>query len=125
MKKAVLIAGSIFFYIAAFLALWELLFRGLVSNTFIFWSFPLVTGAYFLLAGELFCKRLSMRRLSLWLWMNGIGYPLCWVLLLLRIPFLLYAFVIFVFLLPMTVILALFSLFLAVVMLGVRRMLQK
>ena len=109
MKKAVLIAGSIFFYIAAFLALWELLFRGLVSNTFIFWSFPLVTGAYFLLAGELFCKRLSMRRLSLWL----------------RIPFLLYAFVIFVFLLPMTVILALFSLFLAVVMLGVRRMLQK
>jgi hypothetical protein len=119
-KKSIAVCGSILFYIAAFLGCWELLIQGVVSNTFVIWGFPLLVGSYFLLVGTFLCRTLSLRRRSLLLWMNGVGYPLCWILLLFRLPVLLSSLVILIFLIPMTIFLALTWFFLTLALVGVR-----
>ena len=119
-KKSIAVCGSILFYIAAFLGCWELLIQGVVSNTFVIWGFPLLVGSYFLLVGTFLCRTLSLMRRSLLLLMIVVGYPLCFILLLFRLPVLLSSLVILIFLIPMTIFLALTWFFLTLALVGVR-----
>ncbi len=55
-------------------------------KTFLFFGFPIITAVYFLIAGTVFHRRLGLKPLILWLFMNVIGYPLCWIVLTILEP---------------------------------------
>ncbi|OUO34981.1 hypothetical protein [Flavonifractor sp. An306] len=87
MKKTAAVLVSVLLYIVVFL----LLFRVSMGDRirwFLF-GFPVITAGYFVIAGNLFARRLQLNRWFLWLSMNFIGGPCSLVLLLAWFPTLL------------------------------------
>lgn len=88
MKKAVAVLVSVLLYIVAFL----LMFRVSMGDRirwFLF-GFPVITAIYFVIAGNLFARRLHLNRWFLWLSMNFAGGLCSLVLLLVWFPTLLF-----------------------------------
>lgn len=108
MKKFLAYAGSALFCPLVFLPLVEinLRFISLDMGPLYLFCFPLLMALYFLIAGRLF-RPLGVRRRPLWLTMNLIGYPLCWVVLTIRVPVIWFNLGIVLFFLPITAALAL------------------
>ena len=84
MKKFLAYAGSALFCPLVFLVLVEINLR-FISLDMEPLYLPLLMALYFLIAGWLF-RSLGIGRWPLWMVMNLIGYPLCWVVLTLRVP---------------------------------------
>lgn len=81
--------------------------------------FPLAVALYFLIAGRLF-RPLGIGRWPLWMVMNLIGYPLCWVGVAVLVPVLLFNLGIVLFFLPITAALVIMWLVVGVVFLLLR-----
>jgi len=85
LKKALAVIGSILFCPLVFLAFFEVNLRFAFGMAPLYLGYPLVVAAYFLIAGRAF-RSLGIGRWPLWLLMNLVGYPLCWVALTVRVP---------------------------------------
>lgn len=106
MKKALAVAGSVLICPLVFLALFEVNLRFILGMAPLYLGFPLAMVLWFLAAGRAF-RPLGLGRWPLWLWMNLVGYPLCWVALTLRVPGIWFNLGILLLLLPVTAALAL------------------
>lgn len=100
MKKTAAIFVSVLFYIIVFMLMALFSFgRNLYG---FFFGLPLLAAAYFVIAGNIFSRRLNLNRWILWFCMNFVGGLLSWIILLVRFPILLFnGFIIFLFL-PVT-----------------------
>ena len=84
MKKTAAVLGSILFYVGVFLVLFFASI-GTEIRWFLF-GVPLLTAAYFIIAGNIFFHRLNLRRSHLWLSMNLAGGLCGWIILLACFP---------------------------------------
>lgn len=100
MKKASAILISVLFYISAFMLIIFFAFGRNLS--WFFFGLPAMAAVYFVIAGNIFSRRLNLDRWILWVCMNFIGGLLSWIILLVCFPILLFnGFIIFLFL-PVT-----------------------
>ena len=104
MKKAAAVLGSAVLYAGALLASF-LIAAGNDMRWFLY-GVPAAAAAYFVLAGNLFSRRLQLNRWYLWLGMNLLGGLAGWGLLMACFPVLLSNGFILVFLVPLTMVLA-------------------
>lgn len=102
LQKAAAVSISVLFHIGVFMLLFRLSF-GLDGFWPFFWT-PVVAAVYFVLAGNLFSRRLGLSRWLLWAAMNVIGGLGGWILLAASFPLILFnGFVLFL-LIPAAVI---------------------
>ena len=85
MKKFFLVLLSVLYCPLVFRGLFQLGMGLPYGGALLNLGYPALAAAYFLLAG-MALKRAGIGRWSLWLWMNLLGYPLCWVSLILWRP---------------------------------------
>lgn len=104
MKKFLLALLSVLYCPAVFLGLFVLALRTTPGTALLYFGYPALAVLYFLLAGPPL-KRAGIGRWALWLWMNLLGYPLCWAALTLLVPGLWFNAGILLVLLPVTAIL--------------------
>lgn len=126
MKKFLSVLLSVLFVPALMLLLFELGLRVSPGNELFlvgifFLGFPLGIVLWFLIAGAILTRKNLLSRKALWLWMNLLGYPLAWAAFILRRPSLLMqGFWLLFFFLPITGILILAWLLIALVFLILR-----
>lgn len=85
-RRTAAVLVSVLFCPTAFALLWVTVLYTPAEIRTVMFGYPLLTAAYFLIAGGLFRKKLELRRLTLWLWMALPGYFLCWVVLAVWLP---------------------------------------
>lgn len=100
MKKTAALILSALFYIGAFM----LAFLSSTERGILYFSYflPLLAAAYFVLAGNIFARRLGLNRWLLWLVMNVAGGMCSWILLIVCFPRLLFNGGILFYILPVT-----------------------
>ena len=101
LQKAAAVSISVLFHIGVFMLLFRLSF-GLDGFWPFFWT-PVVAAVYFVLAGNLFSRRLGLSRWLLWAAMNGIGGLCSWILFMACVPALLFNGFILILLVPSAV----------------------
>lgn len=104
MKKAAALILSALFYIGAFM----LTFLYSTEHNILYFSYllPPLVAVYFVIAGNIFARRLGLNRWLLWLIMNVGGGMCSWILLLVCFPMLLFNGFILFFILPVTAVFA-------------------
>lgn len=104
MKKAAAVLGSAVLYAGAML----LSFLAAAGNDmrWFLYGFPVAAAIYFVLAGNVFSRRLQLNRWYLWLGMNVLGGLAGWAMLAAWFPVLLSNGFILVLLIPLTMVLA-------------------
>ncbi|MGL5513144.1 MAG: hypothetical protein ACRDBM_07970, partial [Sporomusa sp.] len=56
------------------------------DNSLFFNGVPVAMAAYFVIISSIFSNRTGLKRWVFWLWMNIPGYILCWIVLFIRTP---------------------------------------
>ena len=104
MKRAAALILSALFYIAAFM----LTFLYAKEHDIRYFShlLPLLVAAYFVIAGNIFARRLGLNRWLLWLIMNVGGGMCSWILLIVCFPMILFNAGIILIILPVTAVFA-------------------
>ena len=104
MKKAAALILSALFYIGAFM----LTFLYAKGHDIRYFShlLPLLVAAYFVIAGNIFARRLGLNRWLLWLIMNVAGGMCSWILLIVCFPMILFNAGIILIILPVTAVFA-------------------
>ena len=88
MKKFMALLVSVIFDAGMFMLLFPFSI-GRDIRLFI-WGFPLISAVYFVIVGNVFFRRLELKRWQLWLCMNVIGGLGGWLILLAHFPSILF-----------------------------------